>query len=127
MERRGSKISEYKTNQSLINKKKVKQESSYDYASLAAEIGKLFTIIKHHAKFYIEKLEVENKALEKTIICKSIFYLLFIFIAINKDLSDDLTDLSLSEKIEYDVKEFTDKYKNDLFSETSQMASHAPY
>ena len=41
MERRGSKISEYKTNQSLINKKKVKQESSYDYASLAAEIGKL--------------------------------------------------------------------------------------
>lgn len=134
MERRKAKITQYKTNQSLITKKKLKQDSAYDYSSLASEIGTQI-FVNFGLTFVLEKLESENQLLEKIIIgkilCLAFFYHILYdsnskLLAINKDLSDDLTDLSLSEKIEYDVKDFVDKYRSDLSSELPQIPIKAP-
>ena len=94
MDRRTSAISKYKANSSLIKKKKLKQETNYNYLSMYAEI---------------EALEKENISLNDKIV------------KINKNLSDDLTELSITETIESEVAKFVTKYKQDVDSGSADI------
>jgi len=87
MKRRTDAISKYKSNLMMIKKKRVKEESNYNYISLHKEI---------------EELVEENKVLESKIT------------KINNDLCNDLTDLSVTEVVENEVHRFSVKYKQDV-------------
>ena len=87
LERRTSIISTYKTNLALIKKKRLKQDSAYNYESIHVEI---------------ERLEADNKELEAKIL------------KINSDLSEDLSDFSLTNKIKDQLQEFMKKHKTDV-------------
>lgn len=87
LERRTATISTYKTNLALIKKKRLKQDSGYNYETIHGEI---------------EKLEADNKDLEVKIL------------KINNDLSADLADFSLTNKIKTELQEFMKRQKADV-------------
>ena len=86
LERRSSTISDYKTNLTLIKKKKLKQESAYNYENLHIEI---------------ETMEETNRQLKEKIF------------KVNKDLSEDLAEFSLSDNVSACLSQFLKKHKED--------------
>lgn len=87
MKRRAVAIDSYKTNLTLMNKKRVKQESNVGSIALLREI---------------EQLQQDNKSLEERVS------------KINKDLCADLTDFSIPEVIDSEVSRFTENYKSGV-------------